>query len=104
MPDLATDLADLAKDFGNKFIERLDDYADEGKAVLKWAAKEAEKAAEKWSDGTVTDAQFQRWLKKLATVRVPAKLGAIAHRKARAELEFIIGTAFKALSILARAF
>ena len=103
MPDLVSDLSDVATDFANKFIDRAKDTGKEAAAVLKWGAKEAEKASKKWADHSVTDKQFQRWLTDLATIRVPSKLGAIANRKARAELEFIIGTAFKALGILAGA-
>ena len=103
MPNLASDLSDVATDFGNAFIDRAKDTGKEAAAVLKWAAKEAQTASAKWMSHNVTDDQFKRWLNKLATVRVPAKLGAIANRKARAELEFIIGTAFKALGILAGA-
>lgn len=103
MSELLTDLSDLATDFADKFLERAEGYADEGKEVLKWGAKQAELAAEKWRDDAVTDEQFKTWLFKLTTVRVPAKLGAIAKRKARAELEMLLGSVFKALSLLAGA-
>ena len=103
MPNLVSDLSDVAVDFANNFLDRAKDTGKEAAEVLKWGAKEAQTAAAKWADHSVTDDQFKRWLAKLSTIRVPAKLGAIANRKARAELEFIIGTAFKALGILAGA-
>lgn len=100
---ISTELATLATDYRGILLDQLKDAADEEKAILKWGAARLETAARKWKDGSVTQAQFARWIRKLSTVTIPAKASAAAQRRAKAMWQNLIGGIFKGLSILAGA-
>lgn len=95
-----TDLGDLALDFKDKILARVNEAAADEAKIIQWGASQLQEAADKWRDEQISEAIFKDWLTTVVTIRVPAQTGALAKHESKKWIADLLGGVFKALAIL----